>query len=198
MAKQEYRSAARSRRLIREAFDALLLEKELGKITVTDIVNRADINRSTFYAHYPDVRGVVEEKFREIVEDTLDLNEQELYSLLSDPLPLLMRMSQCMEDNYELCRSQERTGGMEEALPLLKMLENLFVKRLGALLSTGNPDIDRKIHRCLAFYVGGTFSVYVQWFHSKERETLQSLAQEAAEFMCGTAELLDQYRKWET
>lgn len=46
--KKEYRSAVRSRRLIREAFLQLLQEKELRKITVTDIVNRADINRTTF------------------------------------------------------------------------------------------------------------------------------------------------------
>ena len=48
----EYRSAIRSRRMIREAYTVLLKEKDLSKITVTDIVNRADINRATFYAHY--------------------------------------------------------------------------------------------------------------------------------------------------
>lgn len=51
-----YKSALRSRKWIRQAFMELLREKEFEKITVTDIVNRADINRSTFYAHYPDVR----------------------------------------------------------------------------------------------------------------------------------------------
>ena len=44
----EYRSAIRSRRMIREAYTVLLKEKDLSKITVTDIVNRADINRATF------------------------------------------------------------------------------------------------------------------------------------------------------
>ena len=58
--KAEYRSAIRSRRLIREAYTQLLKEKNLQKITVTDIVTRAEINRATFYAHYPDVRGVTE------------------------------------------------------------------------------------------------------------------------------------------
>ena len=53
--KKEYRSAVRSRRMIRQAFMDLLHEKPLEKITATDIIRRADINRSTFYAHYPDV-----------------------------------------------------------------------------------------------------------------------------------------------
>ncbi|MBR2950520.1 MAG: TetR family transcriptional regulator, partial [Lachnospiraceae bacterium] len=59
--KKENRSAIRSRRLIREALLELLQEKKFEKITVTDIVKRADINRSTFYAHYPDVMGLLEE-----------------------------------------------------------------------------------------------------------------------------------------
>lgn len=36
--KAEYRSAIRSRRMIREAYTQLLKEKDLSKITVTDIV----------------------------------------------------------------------------------------------------------------------------------------------------------------
>ena len=65
--KKEYRSAIRSRKLIRQAFMELLKEKTFEKITVTDIVNRADINRSTFYAHYPDVMGLLDEIQEEII-----------------------------------------------------------------------------------------------------------------------------------
>lgn len=42
--KAEYRSSIRSRRMIREAYTQLLKEKDLSKITVTDIVTRADLN----------------------------------------------------------------------------------------------------------------------------------------------------------
>lgn len=59
--KAEYRSARRSRKMIREAFLTLLKTKRESRITVTDIVEQADINRSTFYAHYPNVHSVVEE-----------------------------------------------------------------------------------------------------------------------------------------
>lgn len=40
--------------VIEEAFLSLLQEKELSKITVTEICQRADINRGTFYGHYND------------------------------------------------------------------------------------------------------------------------------------------------
>lgn len=43
--KAEYRSAIRSRKLIKTAFMELAAEKEISKITVKDIADRADINR---------------------------------------------------------------------------------------------------------------------------------------------------------
>lgn len=48
------RRARRSRRLILDAYAALVPEKGNEKITVTDIVKRADIGRATFYAHFED------------------------------------------------------------------------------------------------------------------------------------------------
>ena len=59
MPKAEYRSALRSRKLINDALADLLQEKPLDKITVTDVVNRAGINRGTFYAHYADIPDVI-------------------------------------------------------------------------------------------------------------------------------------------
>ena len=65
--KKEYRNAVRSRRMIREAFVALLHEKPFEKITATDIINRSGLNRSTFYAHYPDAKGILEDFIGEII-----------------------------------------------------------------------------------------------------------------------------------
>ncbi|HHU84573.1 MAG TPA: TetR family transcriptional regulator [Clostridiales bacterium] len=57
--KAEYRSAKRSKILIKKAFAELLREKKIDKITVTDIIERAGISRGTFYAHYSDVYGLL-------------------------------------------------------------------------------------------------------------------------------------------
>ena len=65
---KQYRNAIRSRMMIRSAFVELLHEKPFEKITATDIINRSGLNRSTFYAHYPDVKGIVDEITEEIVE----------------------------------------------------------------------------------------------------------------------------------
>jgi len=53
--KSGHKNASRSRFLIKRAYGELLNEKDPAKITVTDIVERANISRGTFYAHYLDV-----------------------------------------------------------------------------------------------------------------------------------------------
>jgi AcrR family transcriptional regulator len=51
---QHDRRVRRTRRLLIEALIALIMEKGYSKITVQDILDRADIGRSTFYAHFRD------------------------------------------------------------------------------------------------------------------------------------------------
>lgn len=48
------RRVTRTRRALHEALIGLILEKGYDAITVGDIVDRADVGRSTFYAHFVD------------------------------------------------------------------------------------------------------------------------------------------------
>lgn len=52
--KKEDRRIARTRRMMHEALVSLIVEKGYERITVQDILDRADVGRSTFYSHYRD------------------------------------------------------------------------------------------------------------------------------------------------
>ena len=65
--KSTHKNAARSRHLIKQAFAELLNEKDMSKITVTDIVERANISRGTFYAHYLDVYDLYDKLEQDIL-----------------------------------------------------------------------------------------------------------------------------------
>jgi len=50
--KREDRRVKRTRRMLHEALMALILEKGYEAVTVQDILDRANLGRSTFYSHY--------------------------------------------------------------------------------------------------------------------------------------------------
>lgn len=64
---QSDRRSQRTRRLISEAFLNLMREKHFAQITVQDIIDRADVGRSTFYAHYQDKEDLLGTEFAEVL-----------------------------------------------------------------------------------------------------------------------------------
>jgi len=54
----------RTRALLRDAMLALLPEKGFERISVSDIAERATVNRATFYAHFTDKFALLEELIR--------------------------------------------------------------------------------------------------------------------------------------
>lgn len=48
------RRVARSKRALKEALTDLILERGYEAVTVQDVIDRADVGRSTFYAHFLD------------------------------------------------------------------------------------------------------------------------------------------------
>jgi AcrR family transcriptional regulator len=63
------RNARRTRKLIQEAYIELMKEKQYYKITVRELTEKADINRSTFYRHYIDLDDLMDDIQKGICED---------------------------------------------------------------------------------------------------------------------------------
>lgn len=63
------RRIQRTRKLLLNALVELILEKGYKKITVQNIIDRADVGRSTFYAHFPDKDALLEYGFVDLAHD---------------------------------------------------------------------------------------------------------------------------------
>lgn len=62
------RRIQKTHKAIRTAFEALLAEKRYEQITVQDIIEKADIGRSTFYAHFDTKDGLLENTCKELFD----------------------------------------------------------------------------------------------------------------------------------
>lgn len=184
--KKEYRSAARSKRLIREAFMKLLKEKELEKITVTDIVKQADINRSTFYAHYPDVQGLLEELENEIIDSTMEiLNETSYVNIIKDPYPALSAIGRTIEEKQDFYKILMMTNG---AIRYEEELTEYFVQQIA-----NSPEFPNSIRKSpyfalrVSFFAGGIVSAYKQWLKGEVTCSLDEISEDVGRLILASA-----------
>ena len=63
------RRVRRSRRAMRAAFVELVLEKGYSAVTIEEVVDRADVARATFYAHYRDKDDLLVDIVRDLAAD---------------------------------------------------------------------------------------------------------------------------------
>ena len=143
--KSEHKNASRSRYLIKRAYGELLNEKDPKKITVTDIVERADISRGTFYAHYLDVYDL-NMAIQNNMLSTLDkaINIIGIENLIIDPTNAVTSGLKYLEEN--------------------KSYIGLFVNS-----SQGNA----LISRIVSYIQDKIFSVIDERFHSYENEKIK-------------------------
>jgi AcrR family transcriptional regulator len=57
--KTEDRRIQRTRKMLQDALLALILEKGYEAVTVQDVIDRANVGRSTFYAHFQDKESLL-------------------------------------------------------------------------------------------------------------------------------------------
>ena len=190
--KKEYRSAVRSRRLINQAFLELLQEKPFEKITVTDIVKRADINRSTFYAHYPDVRGMVEALLDGTINKSLALiTDLDFQGLFTDPMPFLAGLIDIGMENMEL---YQLLGRSDFAMRQVEEMKIILMKK-----AVTTVDIPEEIRRSttfqiqITFFIGGILNTFQQWLQGNLECSPEEIMEQIASLILNNA---DTYRKW--
>ncbi|WP_455501366.1 TetR/AcrR family transcriptional regulator [Gemmiger sp.] len=89
----------KTKRAIRSAFYELIKEKPLEKITVKEIAERAEINKTTFYAHYETVYDLVDQLEQEAVAEIVrQINTAQ--DLLDNPRAFVKGIYAALDKNW--------------------------------------------------------------------------------------------------
>ena len=172
MAKAEYRSAVRSRKLIHAALADLLQEKPLEKITVTDVVKRAEINRGTFYAHYRDIPDVV----NHLVHETFSTIQQALTGrqgpFADIPHALLSQVQRILEEDMFFCRKIMNSSA---AAIMQEQLVSVVVDYMLDHKEEFYAGSQEQYELAIRFCAGGLSNLYRDWYAGKLPYTLSEL-----------------------
>ena len=93
---------------IHTAFIDFLQERELNEISVTDICNAAEINRTTFYANYSDINALAESEMKKLEADMIQIFEKGFDKSSSDDI--LLRLFTYIKDNQPQCKLYFKLG----------------------------------------------------------------------------------------
>ena len=69
MQKKTDRRVRKTKSQLKTGLAQLMREKSIREITVKELVDAVDINRSTFYLHYSDIPGLLAEVENEMMEE---------------------------------------------------------------------------------------------------------------------------------
>lgn len=180
MAKAEYKSAIRSKRLINEALADLLQEKPLDKITVTDVVNRADINRGTFYAHYKDIPDVVDHLIQQTFDTIRSAVDHQTDSITDVGEKLLSTIQIILEEDlffYRKILNSNASAIMQEQL--VNVVIAFMLEHKDRFYSGSNEEYMVKIRFC----AGGLSNLYRDWFSGKLPYSLSELTKIGVELI---------------
>ena len=173
------RRQRKSREAIFKAFIALLSKKNFSKITVAEIIEKADVGRATFYAHFETKDFLLKELCKELfchIFDTLEGNsKQHKHIFECDTLsPVILHLLQHLQknDNHIL----ELLACENNELFLRYFKENLLilVKKQRDLFESKKPEIVSDDF-WFNYIVGVLVETILWWINGNQREDAETI-----------------------
>lgn len=163
-------SSIKTRKLIKKTFAELINEKkELNKITVTELVKRAGITRSTFYTHYDDIYEVGDDYQLETIEllisdDIVLTSIDDIYNYFDDIIICLKKN----ENIYKMLLSSDDT------LTFLEKLKKLSTQKIYYALKNIKKN-DKYLELTVTFFMDGVIHELFKYFREQSDYTLDEL-----------------------
>lgn len=166
----ENRRVRMTKKLLKDAILQLLEERALDRITVTDVCAVADVNRSTFYAHFESTHQLLRE-----IEDDILLRVPIL------PIPYASQLDrQDMERLVEFLRHVQSNARLYRVMLVRRDGGVFFDRTVDAMIEaakqSGPVDNERLLRYDCAYRLNGTIGIIREWIEDNFPFTPEELA----------------------
>ncbi len=178
--------------VLKESFIELLDKKDISKITIKEICEMADINRTTFYAHYNDQYDL----FRKMEDELLDnikVHLAELDQIDNNMNSVLQaeKIFEYLKENAKLCKLLLSERG---DLGFQKQVMMLVYDKIIAELTDNNTITKEEAEYVYAFTITGCVGLVQKWFDEDMKKTPHFMAEMVTELTFGLISMLKSSR----
>ena len=177
MAEKVDRRVRKTKAQLRAGLARLMQKKSIKEITVKELVEEVDINRSTFYLHYTDIYQMLESIEGELMDEISHLIDD--YAL--DPInnkessyPFIEQIFTILDNNKDICIALLGKNG---DMAFVNRIEGLIAETVFQRLSSRMPKDNRDIENAYAFCLNGCVGMIKAWLSSDNQESTQHMAE---------------------
>ena len=166
----ENRRVKMTKKLLRDALLAILEHKSIDQITIKELCEKADLNRSTFYLHYSCPLDVLKEMESQVISDSVERLEKVTPDL--DSIDTIATFLEYIKENENVFSALLCQNGQDG-----------FRKRFIAECLSHYADAiifdmeDEKRQYVYQFLVNGSLAVLQSWIANDFRPDARSIAE---------------------
>ncbi len=162
------RRSQRTRDLLRSALIELMLEKRYSEITVQDLIDRANVGRSTFYSHFLDKDDLLIGGFNTMIDALSPFNK--LQPAAGEPLEQLdlTPLFSHMQEHAQLYRALLHGGGLDL---IFSSGQSQLQRQIEAYLAALAPQPALALALIASMMTGAIFNLVTWWLNSANSYT---------------------------
>ncbi len=163
-----------TRIVLKESFMKRMQEKPLSNITITEVCEAADINRSTFYSHYKDLYDLLYQIEDDIIEDMNQTLSAYNYTKDDEAIQMTEKLLQYLAENRESCQtlfSEHGDPGFQKKVMMLAQTH------LSKSLMVESNNISFHSEYASLYIANGSIHIVQHWLKNGLKESPKEMAE---------------------
>ncbi|MFC0016048.1 MULTISPECIES: TetR/AcrR family transcriptional regulator [Allobacillus] len=169
-----------TRMVLKDSLMESLKEKPISSVTVKEICEQADINRSTFYTHYSDQYDLVEQIESELINDMEKYLNSVNFEMDEEAKEMTERLLDYLASRADDCKTLLNYEGDSTFQRKVTSVAYRFILNEGMTAKNIDPSISEYIS---SFIVNGSIQMMKLWLYNNMDRSPKEMSQLINDFI---------------